>query len=646
MSEINLTLPDSSQIQVPQGITALAVAEMIGPRLAEDAIAAKLNGQLVDLSTPIEEDADFAVLTFDVPEGQAVYRHSAAHIMADAVVRLFGEAKPTIGPAIEDGFYYDFDTAEPFTEEDLAQIESEMEKIIAADVPFSHQVVSADEVRELFADNPYKIEMIDQLQQTGEEEITLYQHGEFVDLCRGPHLPSTGRIGAFKLLSVAGAYWRGDESKAMLQRIYGTAYPEQKMLDDYLQRREEAKQRDHRKLGRELELFNFFEEAGAGLVYYPPNGAMLRQLVCDFALQQHLKRGYQLVHTPHLIKSDIWEISGHAQQKYPMYYTDVGGQSYGIKPMNCPGHILIYQSKTRSYRDLPIRYFELGTVYRHERGGVLHGLMRVRGFTQDDAHIFCTPEQLTDELIGVIEFAQDMLKAFGFDKYRVALSTRPPGGLGSDEIWERSTAALASALEATGLEYEEKPGEGAFYGPKIDISIEDALGRLWQGPTIQCDFNLPERFDVTYIGQDGQPHRVVMVHRVVLAGIERFLGVLIEHYAGSFPLWLAPVQVKVLPITDRNQQYGRQVAERLRESGFRVEISEEAGTLQAKIRDAELMKIPYMLVVGDREQESDQVAVRSREQGDLGPQPLDEFLTRLEQQAAPTAQEGHHERDH
>jgi len=635
MAQITLTLPDKSLLEVEPGSTAQQVAEMIGPRLAEDAMAAEVNGEVVDLTIPLEQDATFAVLTFDDPGGQRVYRHSIAHVMADAVLRLFPQAKPTIGPAIEDGFYYDFDVPEPFTEEDLSRIEAQMQQIIDADAPFIRREVSAQQARDIFADNPYKVEMINDLEEEGEQQISLYQHGEFVDLCRGPHLPSTGKMGAFKLLSVAGAYWRGDEANPMLQRIYGTAYPNAQMLEEHLKQVQEALQRDHRKLGRELGLFTFFEEAGAGLVYYHPYGAMLRQIVCDFTVQQHLKRGYQLVRTPHLIKSDIWETSGHAQQGYPMYYTDVGGQSYGIKPMNCPGHILIYNSKTRSYRDLPIRYFELGTVYRHERGGVLHGLMRVRGFTQDDAHIFCTPDQLTGEITGVIRFAQDMLKAFGFEEYSVYLSTRPPKAMGSDEVWGRATEALTDALDMTGMEYELKPGEGAFYGPKIDISIKDALGRLWQGPTIQCDFNMPERFDVTYIGEDGQPHRVVMVHRVVLAGIERFLGVLIEHYGGNFPVWLAPVQVKVLPITDRNLQYAHKVASQLREADFRVEIDEAPATLQAKIRDAELMKIPYMLVVGDREQESGQVAVRSREAGDLGPQPLDEFAQHLTTEATP-----------
>ncbi len=640
MAEITITLPDGSTMQVAAGTTAQEVAQQIGPRLAQDAVAAQINGDLVDLSAPLDSDSDFVVLTFASSEGADVYRHSAAHIMADAVVRLFPDAKPTIGPSIADGFYYDFDVDEAFAEEDLARIEAEMESIIEADLPFERREVSAADARALFEaqDNPYKVELIDDLVEQGEETISLYQHGQFTDLCRGPHLPSTGKIVAVKLLSVAGAYWRGRETNPMLQRIYGTAYPAPKMLAEHLQRIEEAKQRDHRKLGRDLKLFSFFEEAGAGLVYYHPNGAMLRQLVTDFTIREHLRRGYQLVRTPHLIKSTIWEISGHAQQDYPMYYTDVEGQSYGIKPMNCPGHILIYNSETRSYRDLPIRYFELGTVYRHERSGVLHGLLRVRGFTQDDAHIFCTPEQLTDEIIGVIEFSQDMLSTFGFDEYEIFLATRPDKAIGTAEMWEQATQALADALEQCELDYQVVPKDGAFYGPKIDIALKDALGRLWDGPTIQCDFAMPERFDITYVGTDGQEHRPVMIHRVVLAGIERFLGAMIENYAGNFPLWLAPVQVRVLPITDRNLEYAREVAQKLRQNEIRVEIDEASATLQAKIRNAELMKIPHMLVVGDREQESGQVAVRSREAGDLGPRPLEEFVEQLKMESTPPAE--------
>jgi len=633
MSKITLTLPDNSALEVDRGTTGLEAAETIGPRLAQAAVAVKLNGHLRDLSHPLAEDSDFAVITFADQEGQEIYRHSAAHVMAAAVLRLFPEAKPTIGPPIADGFYYDFEVYRPFTEEDLQRFEAEMDKIIRADLPFERREVSRVEALEIFADNAYKQELIKEMPD--EETLSLYQLGDFVDLCRGPHLPSAGRLKAFKLISVAGAYWRGDERRASLQRIYGTAYPQPRGLQEHLDRLAQARLRDHRRLGRELELFTFFEEAGAGLPYYFPYGAMLRQIVCDYTLQQHLKRGYQLLRTPHLIRSDIWETSGHAQQQYPMYHTEIEGQSYGIKPMNCPGHILLYKAKTRSYRDLPLRFFELGTVYRHERSGVLHGLMRVRGFTQDDAHIFCMPDQLTDELVEVLNFARDILGTFGFEEFDIALSTRPEKALGSEEIWEQATAALAQALEISGLPYRVQAGEGAFYGPKIDIKLKDALGRLWQGPTIQCDFNMPERFDITYAGEDGQKHRVVMIHRVVLAGIERFLGVLIEHYAGAFPVWLAPVQARILPITDRSQEYAEQVLERLRGEDFRVELDESRGTLNAKIREAEVLRLPYMLVVGDREAEQGTVAVRHREQGDLGPVALEDFVQRLRSEAQP-----------
>jgi len=637
VSQLKLTLPDGSVMEVAQGTTALAAAEQIGRRLAKAAVAARLNGQLLDLGAELTEEGSFELLTFDAPEGKAVYWHSSAHVMAAAVLRLFPEAKPTIGPPIDEGFYYDFDVAEPFTEEDLAAIEAEMAKLIEADDPFERTEMSAEEAIEHFREqaNPYKVELIEEIAAAGDETVSLYKSGEFVDLCRGPHLPSTGRIGAFKLLSVAGAYWRGDERNQMLQRIYGVSYPDKKLLDAYLEFLEQARLRDHRRLGRELELFTFFEEAGAGQVYYHPYGAMLRQLVCDFTTKEHLRRGYKLLRTPHLVKADIWDLSGHRPQGYPMYYTEVDGQEYGVKPMNCPGHILIYKSKTRSYRDLPLRYFELGTVYRHELAGVLHGLMRVRGFTQDDAHIFCTPEQLEGEIIGVVDFAIDMMHTFDFDEYKLYLSTRPERSVGTDEQWELATKALIQALERKGLGYEVDEGGGAFYGPKIDINVRDAIGRFWQCPTIQCDFTLPERFDIEYIGPDGKPHRPVMIHRVVLAGIERFLGVLIENYAGNFPVWLAPVQVRVLPITDRNQEYAEAVHQKLFDEDFRVELDDSNQTLSAKIRDGELMKIPYLLIVGDKEQEAEAVAVRHRHEGDLGPQPLEEFIARLKEEDVP-----------
>lgn len=637
MSAVVLTLPDGSTKEVERGTTVLAVAESIGKRLAQAAVAGKLDGRLVDLSTPIDHDAAFEVVTFDSPEGKDVYWHSAAHIMADAVQRLFPKTKLTIGPPIEDGFYYDFDTDVTFSEDDLARIEAQMQSIVEADLPFVRREVSPKEARTVFANNPYKLEIIDEIEAAGDGPVSLYQHGDFVDLCRGPHLPSTGRLKAFKLTSVAGAYWHGDEHNPMLQRIYGTAYPDRKLLEEHLHRIEEAKRRDHRRLGAELDLFSFHQEAGAGLPYYHPKGAMLRQVVLDFSIREHLKRGYQLLRTPHLIKSDIWYISGHRQQGYPMYFTEIDGQEYGVKPMNCPGHILIYKTRTRSYRDLPLRYFELGTVYRHERAGVLHGLLRVRGFTQDDAHIFCREDQLLDELTGVIDFAAFMMRTFGFPEYKVYLATRPEKSVGSDAQWELATAKLVEALEANGLQYEEDPGGGAFYGPKIDIKVKDAIGRLWQCPTIQCDFTQPERFDITYVGEDGQPHRPVMIHRVVLAGIERFLGVLIENYAGAFPLWLAPVQIAVLPISDRHLPYAEQVAAKLFDAGFRVELDRWGGTLGNKIRTAETQKVPYMFVVGDKEAQAGAVAVRARDRGDLGAVSLDEAMEMLARENVPGA---------
>ncbi len=650
MGTIKVTLPDKSVLECERGTTAAALAEQIGPRLAQAAVAARVNGQLVDLSTPLEEDAEVAILTFADPEGRRVYRHSTSHVMAQAVQDLFPGTKLAIGPAIEDGFYYDFDSDTPFSAEDLERIEARMKQIIDEAAPFVREELPLAEARARFeqAGEDYKVEILDDLQQAAADEetadeaqvneggvVTLYHDGDFVDLCRGPHLPDTGKIGRVKLLNVAGAYWRGDERRPMLQRIYGTCFPTQRELDEYLARLEEAKKRDHRLLGRELDLFSFHQEAGQGLVYYHPKGAMLRHVIEDFLIREHLKRGYQLVVTPHLVKADIWETSGHAQQNYPMYYTEIEGRSYGIKPMNCPGHILIYKQHTRSYRDLPIRYFELGTVYRHERAGVLHGLLRVRGFTQDDAHIFCRPDQLEAELIGVLNFAKDMLHTFGFEHYDIYLSTRPEKSLGTDEMWERATGALASALEHHGEKYEVDPGEGVFYGPKIDVKLRDALDREWQGPTIQCDFNLPERFDMTYVGDDGREHRPTMVHRVVLAGIERFLGALIENCAGTFPVWLAPVQAVVLPIAERHQDYAERVRAELFAAGLRVQLDARSETLGYRIRDNQAQKVPYMLVVGDKEREGQTVAVRSREQGDEGAVPLADFRDRLLAEAQP-----------
>lgn len=556
-------------------------------------------------------------------------RHSAAHVMAHAVKNLFPEAKIAIGPAIEDGFYYDFDVKKPFTPEDLERISEEMRKIISDDRPFVRKELSREQALELFQDEPYKLELIREIPDG--EPITVYEENGFVDLCRGPHVAGTGELKAFKLLSVAGAYWRGDERNPMLQRIYGTAFHTQEELDVYLERLAEAERRDHRKLGKELDLFSLQEEAGPGLVFWHPKGALVRKLIEDYWRNEHLANGYELVMTPHIARQELWRTSGHleffAENMYEPMVVD--GQPYLVKPMNCPFHLLIYKSRVRSYRELPIRWAELGTVYRYERSGVLHGLLRVRGFTQDDAHIICTREQLDSETKRVINFVMKMLRRFGFNEYRVYLSTKPEKYVGADEIWEEATAALRAALEDEGLEYSLDEGGGAFYGPKIDVKIMDAIGREWQCSTIQVDFNEPERFDLTYIGQDNQQHRPIMIHRALLGSIERFFAVLVEHYFGAFPLWLSPVQVMVIPIADRHVCYASEVADKLRRNGFRVEIDDRNEKTGYKIREAQLQKIPYMLIVGDREKEAGAVSVRSRSEGDKGSMSLEEFAESL-----------------
>jgi threonyl-tRNA synthetase len=560
-------------------------------------------------------------------------RHSASHVMADAVKKLFPGTKLGIGPAIEDGFYYDFDCAETFSPEDLPRIEKEMARIIKEDTPFSEKKVSKKEAEKLFKGKgeTYKLELLKGLEG---EEISVYEHGSFVDLCKGPHVSSTGKIGAFKLLSVAGAYWRGIETNPMLQRIYGTAFPDQKSLDEYLKLIEEAKKRDHRKLGKELELFSFHEDMGGGLVLYHPKGAMLRQIIADYITREHIEKGYDLISSPHILKSNIWIRSGHYDYyKEHMYIFESEGQEYGVKPMNCPGHILVYASRIRSYREFPLRFFELGTVYRHEKSGVLHGLLRVRGFTQDDAHIFCLREQVEKEVMGVIDFVAETLRVFGFEDFEIELSTRPEKYIGDEKDWEEATAALKNALEAKGLVYEINEGEGAFYGPKIDIKLKDALGRAWQCATIQCDFALPERFDLTYVDQKGAHERPIVLHRVILGSIERFIGALIEHYGGAFPLWLAPVQLKIIPITGDQNGYAESLAEELRRKGFRVETDTRDEKMQKKIRDAEMAKIPYMAVVGKRELESGTVSARSRKQGDMGVLAKKDFIALLSREA-------------
>lgn len=568
-------------------------------------------------------------------EGREILRHSTAHVLAQAVKRLFPEVKLAIGPAIENGFYYDFDKPEPFTLDDLGRIEEEMRKIVAEDLPIVREEISRDEAVQLFQklDEPYKLELIEDLPD--EEVVSIYRQGEFVDLCRGPHLASTGQLRAFKLLSVAGAYWRGDEKRKMLQRIYGTAFPSEAELQAHLHVLEEAEKRDHRKLGKELDLFSLHEEAGAGLVYWHPKGAIIRKVIEDFWREEHLKRGYQLVYSPHIARRDLWEISGHwGWYRENMYSPiDIDGVEYLLKPMNCPFHILMYKTRTRSYRDLPIRWAELGTVYRYERSGVLHGMLRVRGFTQDDAHLFMRPDQLEDELVGVLDLVQFMMKSFGYKDYDMELSVRDPANkekyVGPDDVWNMAEGALVAALERKGLPYTRMEGEAKFYGPAIDVKVKDALGRGWQGPTIQVDFNLPERFDLEYIGEDNAPHRPVMIHRTVLGSMERFVAGLVEHYAGAFPVWLAPVQVRVIPIADRHIDYARKVASELMEAKVRVEVDDRSEKMGYKIREAQLEKVPYMLVAGDREAEQGTVSVRSRSEGDLGPMALADFKARV-----------------
>ncbi len=623
---INLKLPDDSIMQVKKGTTVQEVAYQISPRLAKDAVCGRYNGDLVDLQYPINADGTYSVVTIDSPEGIDVLRHTTAHVMAQAVLRLWPDAKLAIGPTIENGFYYDFDLGHSITPEDLETIEAEMHKIIADDLPVKRFEVSKDEAAQLFKErnDNYKLELIADL----DNEVSIYQQGDFFDLCRGPHLSSTGRIKAFKLLSVAGAYWRGDDSKPMLQRIYGTAFFKKSDLDAYLKRMEEAKKRDHRKVGRELELFVLLEE-GPGFPFLLPKGMELRNTLIDFWREEHKKAGYLEISTPIILHQNLWHRSGHWDHyKENMYFTKIDGEDYAIKPMNCPGGMLVYKNKMHSYRDLPLRLGELGLVHRHELSGVLHGLMRVRNFTQDDAHIFMLPEQIKDEITDLIAFIDKFYSVFGF-KYHMELSTRPENSMGSDEDWEVATNALKAALEENGYEYILNEGDGAFYGPKIDFHLEDCLGRTWQCGTIQLDFQMPERFDLTYVGQDGEKHRPVMIHRVVFGSIERFIGIIIEHFAGAFPTWLAPVQVRVIPIAQGHHEYATVVADQLSGKGIRLEIDQRNEKLGYKIREAQMQKIPYMLIVGDQEKENNSVAVRSREEGDLGTVSLDEFTDNI-----------------
>ena len=619
-------LIEGKDVVVPEGASCGdALREALSGKKFKSALACACGETLLDLSAPVPAAcAELTPIYADSPEGLHLLRHSTAHIMAEAVQRLFPGAKVTIGPAIESGFYYDFDYERAFSVEDLPAIEAEMTKIIAAAAPFTREVVGKDEAVALFSGmgEDYKVELIKEIPDA---TVSLYRCGEFVDLCRGPHIPHTGLAGAFKLLSVAGAYWRGDEKNRMLSRIYGTAFVDKKELDKYLNHLEEAKRRDHRKLGRELDLFDFHDDVAPGMVYWHPRGMLLRTILEDFIRKDHLKRGYELVQGPQVMKVDLWKISGHYDNyRENMYFTEIENEAYAIKPMNCPAHMLMFKHHIRSYRDLPIRMFELGLVHRHEMSGVLHGLLRVRQFTQDDAHIFCRPDQLEDEIIGVMDFIKDVLRLFDFN-FKVMVSTRPEKSIGSDEDWERATASLIGALDRIGMEYSINEGDGAFYGPKIDVKLMDALNREWQCSTIQVDFTLPERFDCAYVGEDGERHRPVMVHRAMLGSIERFIGVLTEHYAGAFPLWLAPVQAKVLTVTDNQAAYASGVLEKLKKLGVRAEADLRNEKLGYKVREAQVAKVPYMLVIGDKEMEEGNINIRPRKGDSLGAMSVEDF---------------------
>jgi threonyl-tRNA synthetase len=629
---IKIVFPDNSEVSMPAGTTVKDAIRAWKKEALGSAVAAKINGVAVDLSSALYENAALSLIDNATREGLSILRHSISHVMAQAVQDVFPGAKVSIGPSIEDGFYYDFEYKDTFTTEDFARIEKRMKEIAAANYPFIRQEISRNDAIQLFAEKGenYKVELITDL-PADVKMVSLYKQNDYIDLCRGPHIPGTGMIKAFKLLSVAGAYWRGDERNKMLQRIYGTGFAAVAELDDYLKLLEEAKKRDHRRLGRELDLFQVNEEAGPGLIIFHPKGMLLRYIIEEWERKEHLKRGYDMVMGPQILKVDLWKKSGHFDHyRENMYFTEVDEQAYGIKPMNCLSHMLIYKSKIRSYRDLPLRYFELGTVHRHEKTGVLHGLMRARQFTQDDAHILCMPEQLNAEIRAIADFVNYAMGIFGFE-YDVELSTRPENSIGSDEDWELATSALENALQDNKITYEINAGDGAFYGPKIDFKLKDALKRKWQCATIQCDFTLPERFDLSYIGADGEKHRPVMLHRVILGAVERFMGVLIEHYAGAFPVWLSPVQCTLLTVTDNQIPYAKDVYDKLIAAGIRADRFFENEKLGYKIRQAQMQKIPYMLVIGDKEVAARTVAPRARDGQNLGSLSVDEFIALVQE---------------
>ena len=625
---LKITLKDGSKIEIEKGAKIIDVAQKISEGLARNATCGEINGEIKDLRYEIQEDCDLVIHTFNQEdlEGKKAYWHTTSHIMAQAVKRLFPDVKFAIGPSIDDGLYYDFDVEKPFTDEDKEKIEEEMKKIIKEDIKIERFSLPKKEALELMKEQPYKQELIEELPEG--EEISFYKQGDFTDLCAGPHLMSTGKVKSIKILSSSGAYWRGSEKNKMLQRIYAISFPKASMLQEYLDLLEEAKKRDHKKLGKELELFMISPE-GPGFPFFLPKGMVLRNVLEDYWRKIHREHGYQEVKTPMILNEELWHRSGHWDHyKENMYTTKIDDTDYGIKPMNCPGGMIVYKSKMRSYKDLPIRMGELGLVHRHEKSGELNGLFRVRCFTQDDAHIFCLPSQIEEEIAGVIKLVDEVYKLFGFD-YKVELSTRPEDSMGSDEQWELAENALKKVLEDRKIDYELNEGDGAFYGPKIDFHITDCLGRSWQCGTVQLDFQMPERFDLTYIGEDGEKHRPVMLHRVIFGSIERFIGNLIEQYAGAFPAWLAPVQVKILPITDNQHEYAHKIAKKYEEKGIRVEVDDRSEKTGYKIREAQLEKVPYMLIVGEKEVEENTVSIRSREEGDIGAKAVDEFMKDL-----------------
>lgn len=637
MSTISVYLPDGSSKELEAGATVADCAAAIGAGLAKAAVAGKIDGELVGLDAPLVDGAQVEIVTKTSPEGLGILRHSTAHIMAEAVQELFPGAQIAFGPQTDDGFFYDFGLTENLSSDDFEAIEAKMKEIIKKDEPFVREVVTRDEAKEIFKDQKFKVEHIDDLPE--DAEISIYRHGDFVDLCKGPHIPSSRKIGAFKLMKLAGAYWKGDAENEQLQRLYGTAFFDKKDMKEYLFMLEEAEKRDHRKLGRELGIYMMDEEAGVGLPLYLPAGARIIRIMQEWLRKELYRRGYEEVITPHIYKADVWKTSGHyGYYKDNMYFFEINEGSdeeprlseYGVKPMNCPGHVILYKNDIHSYRELPIRYFEFGTVYRHEMSGAVHGLMRARGFTQDDAHVFCREDQVVNEVCAILDLADSIMKEFGFE-YMAEISTRPEKSIGTDEMWEKAESFLREAIERRGIPYEINPGDGAFYGPKIDIKVKDALGRWWQCSTVQVDFNLPERFDVTYRTADNTSERPWMLHRALFGSIERFLGILIEHTSGNLPLWLAPTQAVIIPIADRHVEAAEQVAAELRAHGGRVEVYEQNEPMRVKIAKAQGQRVPYMLVIGDKEVENDEVAVRERHEGDLGSMKLEYFTKIIEE---------------